>query len=169
MKVRKHGGKSDKIELQMTAMIDVVFQLLVFFIMTFNVVESEGDFAIKLPGAPSEQSDPTDIPPVKMKVTMTAGSDGALRLLTLDGSTMRTSAPFDELHAIIRQRMGDVTIPAEDRTEYEVEIQCDYGLKYENVISAITAVGGYPNPNNRDEIITLIDKVRFAPPTNAPE
>ena len=30
--------------LQMTAMIDIVFQLLVFFIMTFQIVPAEGDF-----------------------------------------------------------------------------------------------------------------------------
>ena len=30
--------------LEMTPMIDIVFQLLVFFIMTFKIVSQEGDF-----------------------------------------------------------------------------------------------------------------------------
>ena len=55
MKIRgKRPSKDEKIELQMTPMIDIVFQLLVFFIMTFNVVAQEGDFNIRMPavGAP---------------------------------------------------------------------------------------------------------------------
>ena len=50
-------NKNEKIELQMTPMIDIVFQLLVFFIMTFNVVAQEGDFNIRMPaiGAPQDQ------------------------------------------------------------------------------------------------------------------
>ena len=38
MKIRNTGGDGEKIELQMTPMIDIVFQLLVFFIMTFKIV-----------------------------------------------------------------------------------------------------------------------------------
>ncbi|MFP6658896.1 MAG: biopolymer transporter ExbD, partial [Pirellulales bacterium] len=59
MKVRKKrkASGSDKVELQMTPMIDIVFQLLVFFILTFKVVAQEGDFDIRMPvmGAPQEQ------------------------------------------------------------------------------------------------------------------
>ena len=54
MKVRNQR-EQEKIEIQMTPMIDIVFQLLVFFIMTFKVVSMEGDFNIKMPlAAPSE-------------------------------------------------------------------------------------------------------------------
>ena len=50
MKVRHSSSTGkDKIELQMTPMIDIVFQLLVFFIMTFKIVAQEGDFNIKMP------------------------------------------------------------------------------------------------------------------------
>ncbi len=36
MRIRSHVASDDKgVELQMTPMIDIVFQLLVFFIMTF--------------------------------------------------------------------------------------------------------------------------------------
>ncbi|MEM8866338.1 MAG: biopolymer transporter ExbD, partial [Planctomycetota bacterium] len=37
MKIR-HTDHRDKIQLQMTPMIDIVFQLLIFFIMTFKIV-----------------------------------------------------------------------------------------------------------------------------------
>ena len=47
----KIESKSDaeEIKLNMTAMIDIVFQLLVFFIMTFKIVALEGDFSVKMP------------------------------------------------------------------------------------------------------------------------
>ena len=41
-------SEPEEIKINMTAMIDIVFQLLVVFIMTFKVVAMEGDFNIKL-------------------------------------------------------------------------------------------------------------------------
>ncbi len=50
MRIRKTGsGLGDKIELQMTPMIDVVFQLLIFFMFTFKIATQEGDFNVKMP------------------------------------------------------------------------------------------------------------------------
>ena len=51
--VQRRAG--EEIELQMTPMIDIVFQLLIFFIMTFKIIAPEGDFNIKMPlSAPSD-------------------------------------------------------------------------------------------------------------------
>ncbi len=44
MKIRTKG--SDRAELQLTSMIDVVFLLLIFFVMTFKIAAQEGDFSI---------------------------------------------------------------------------------------------------------------------------
>ena len=43
MKIRNRQ-EAEKQELNMTSMIDIVFLLLVFFVMTFKIVELEGDF-----------------------------------------------------------------------------------------------------------------------------
>ena len=51
MQIRNANKAGEKIELQMTPMIDIVFQLLVFFIMTFKIVSMEGDFNIRMPAA----------------------------------------------------------------------------------------------------------------------
>ena len=45
----KKRGLPDKIPIDMTPMIDIVFQLLTFFCMTLRVSEAEGDFNIKMP------------------------------------------------------------------------------------------------------------------------
>ena len=47
--MRLSSEPPEEIKLNMTAMIDIVFQLLVFFIMTFKVVALEGDFNVKMP------------------------------------------------------------------------------------------------------------------------
>ena len=46
MKIRHHSHTEDKAELQMTSMIDVVFLLLIFFVMTFKISIQEGDFNV---------------------------------------------------------------------------------------------------------------------------
>ena len=40
---------ADKIDINMTPMIDIVFQLLAFFIMTLKIVQPEGDFDVRMP------------------------------------------------------------------------------------------------------------------------
>ena len=69
MKVRNQKKKVD-VGLDMTSMIDIVFQLLIFFIMTFKIVAPEGDFNIRMPkAAPSQNSTPEDlVPPIIIKM-----------------------------------------------------------------------------------------------------
>ena len=41
--------QQEKLETNMSAMIDVVFQLLIFFMLTLKLIEPEGDFNINMP------------------------------------------------------------------------------------------------------------------------
>ena len=69
-------SEPEEIKINMTAMIDIVFQLLVFFIMTFKVVAMEGDFNIKMPLA-SESADSLDEElPDLITVRLEAGENG---------------------------------------------------------------------------------------------
>ena len=55
------AGGDEKIELQMVPMIDIVFQMLIFFVMTFKIAVPEGDFNITMPiNAPSDATPPED-------------------------------------------------------------------------------------------------------------
>ena len=50
MKIRHRSDMAEeKIELQMTPMIDIVFQLLIFFIFSLRISAQEGDFNISMP------------------------------------------------------------------------------------------------------------------------
>ena len=72
MKVRNVRGEGDKIELQMTPMIDIVFQLIAFFMVLVNFSEAEQDQRVKLPE--SELAKPPEAPfdvPITIQLTKT--------------------------------------------------------------------------------------------------
>ena len=152
------SGAKDKIELQMTPMIDIVFQLLVFFIMTFKIVSQEGDFNIRMPLAAPTEGNPEEqdtVPPIKIRLR--AGNDG-----TLVGIIMNDTISVDgmtDLRNRIIGVVGEEGGPAQQ--EAEVELDCDPNLHYVHVIEAVTAVSGYIQ---NDEIVHLVEKIKFAPP-----
>ncbi len=160
MKVRNVQRHNDEgVELQMTPMIDIVFQLLIFFIMTFKIVAPEGDFNIKMPrSAPSEGlPDDTQLPPIK--ITLKATNDGSLAAIQMGQRTLRS---FDELHNEIRQVVGESTTPGSLEESPEIELDCDYQLKFDLAMRAITAVSGYTDADGG--IVKIIEKIKFTPP-----
>lgn len=172
MKIRHKGsGGKEKIELQMTPMIDIVFQLLVFFILTFNVVAQEGDFNIRMPamGAPAESIEQPELTTlrVRMEAIKEGEQAGELGKLKLDNSVIFNGGDlaeaFRQLHRKILQKVKDAGGPDEASKVMEVEFECDYNLKYNNVIDAITAVTG-SKARDSDQVKRLIEKIKFAPP-----
>jgi biopolymer transport protein ExbD len=157
LKIKKRG-LPDKIPIDMTPMIDIVFQLLTFFCMTLKVAAAEGDFNIKMPLAAPRQGipDPNQLPP--MKVRMRADSSGNLIELLLNERSFSGRDRWTQLHNYIAGLVGDGSLAA----SAEVELDCDFGLKYEYVIEAITAVSGKVNPDG--QTIKLVEKIKFAPP-----
>jgi biopolymer transport protein ExbD len=163
MKVRHNkGGSEEKIELQMTPMIDIVFQLLVFFIMTFKVVSQEGDFNIKMPLAAPAAGAPDDLQLPPMKIRLRAAGGGLLAGMSLNDKSIGT---MDELRLQIIGVVGDDRGPGSIQETAEVELDCDYGLRYEHVIQAITAVSGYIDGTGN--VVKLVEKIKFAPPRQA--
>ena len=163
MRIRRRASRDDdKIELQMTPMIDIVFQLLVFFIMTFKIVTQEGDFNIKMPlAANTGMSVDPSVPPMKLRLT--ADRDGTLTGIQLNDNTFDQ---FEKLHLHIISIVGGDQPDDSFRESAEIEIDADYQLRYEYVIKAITAITGYRTPEN--EIVKLIEKIRFSPPKSPP-
>jgi len=101
MKFRGTGSEAEKIEPQMAPMIDVVFQLLIFFMLTLKIIEPEGGFQINMPqGKPSsEPKDTASIDPVK--VTMSANQDGTLAEIQVNNEALTPIPARDP--AVIRQ------------------------------------------------------------------
>ena len=141
----------------MTSMIDVVFLLLIFFVMTFKIVELEGDFSVRMPlaGSDSMTMDPTDLP---LKLRLQADENGKLTTMSLNEINLGTD--FDQLRANVVELIG-TTAPVEGEDGPEIEIDTDYNLRYEYVIRSITAVSGY---KQNKEVVKLIEKIKFAKP-----
>jgi len=161
MKIRGRKDAEEN-ELNMTSMIDIVFLLLIFFVMTFKIVEMEGDFSVKMPlaGTSSNTVDPTDLP---LKLRLRSDDSGSLVGMELNDIQMGNSVDaFDKLRGNVIGLLGSSTPVEEEAGEGpEIEIDTDYNLRYEYVIRAITAVSGY---KDGDQVVKLIEKIKFAKP-----
>jgi biopolymer transport protein ExbD len=148
---------TDKVDIQMTPMIDIVFQLLTFFLFSFKIATIEGDFNIRMPLAGPGQ--PTEESQLPIKVRLTADADGNLTGIQMSD---RPIGSFRELHEQVMSIVGSDAGPSAAAENTEAELDCDYNLKYENVIRAITAISGTVTPDGH--IVKLIQKIKFAPP-----
>ena len=158
MKLRKKGDET-KVEMQMTAMIDVVFQLLIFFMLSFKIVAMEGDFNVKMPLAAPRAGLPDDkqIPPVKIRLEANAAY--GLGRMSLNGQVYETP---EKLRNYIIGFIGPERGPGSLQDTAEVELDCDYDLKYAEVVAIVTAVSGYVADDKT--VVKLIEKIKFAPP-----
>jgi biopolymer transport protein ExbD len=156
---KRESSLGDKISIDMTPMIDVVFQLMSFFMCSLKVVAPEGDFDIRMPlgvAAAAAAPDDQQVPPVR--VTLSAGPDGSLAGIAMNGQPVGN---FEELRKRILALVGTDSGPNSLAERTEVELDCDYGLKYVNVVRAITAVSGKVQDG---QIVELIKKIKFTPP-----
>lgn len=148
---------ADKIDINMTPMIDIVFQLLAFFIMTLKIVQPEGDFDVRMPlgAAAAAAPDEEQIPPIRIRLT--AGETG-LGGIEMNGTPV---ASFEELQERVIALVGLDSGPNSIADKTEVELDCDEQLPYEYVVNAISAVSGTVQDG---QIIELVKKIKFAPP-----
>jgi len=85
-------------------------------------------------------------------------ADGSLAGIAMNGATV---ADFEELRKRVIGLVGTDTGPNSLAERTEVELDCDYSLKYVNVVRAITAVSGKVQDG---QIVELIKKIKFTPP-----
>jgi len=155
---RKASQLPDKIHIDMTPMIDVVFQLISFFMFSLKVVSPEGDFDIRMPlgRAANAIMDDQQVPPIRVKLS--AGPDGTLSGISMNGNPI---SDFNDLQKKVVSLVGAGRGPDSLADKTEVEMDCDYGLNYADVVRAITAVSGTVQDG---QVVELIKKIKFAPP-----
>jgi biopolymer transport protein ExbD len=197
---KRKSKLASKIDINMTPMIDVVFQLLTFFMLTLKTVIVEGDFNIRMPlGASAGAAEDNPIPPLIVK--MAASPEGRLSGVQLGGKGVVGQDLLNELasaDAMVdaameaaregnKGQLGPARKAKEVATQKltlaiqaqildafgndlsqaeltELELDCDPGLKYDHVVSAITAASGVVQG---DEVVPLIKKIKFSPPKKA--
>jgi biopolymer transport protein ExbD len=120
----------------MTPMIDVVFQLLAFFMLTFTVLAREGDFVIKSPRLPPATGVPRDDVDLPERVVLEGDDAGVLTGIVFRGGRYRGIVEFAaSLTAGIHCQEVEGTRPT---TEFE--IVCPERLKYAYVIGVLDVV-----------------------------
>ena len=157
MKIRRTNHR-EQVQLQMTPMIDIVFQLMVFFVFTFKISLPEGDFNVRMPADTGVAAASSETP--ILKVRLRAGENRELSGLGLGDVKIAGDNPFLALQTRIRGMVDDSAGPGS--VDQEVEIEADYNLRYKYVMNAMTAITGYVDPAT-GERHKLIEKVRFAP------
>lgn len=154
-----HTKEAEEIKLEMTSMIDIVFQLLVFFVMTFRVVALEADFDIKMPlatDAPSESM--MDELPTVIRVQLVAGENGGIASILIDDNPLPIDDIFGNLNRNVAQILSGSTDP-EDEAKTEVEFDIDRNLRYEFTVKAIDAVRGKVEVSG--DVTPLVGTIKF--------
>jgi biopolymer transport protein ExbD len=111
---RQHSTFS---QINMTPMIDVTFQLIIFFLLSSHLAQQENQLELDLPTAASgEQSAANDRP----RLVVNVSPDGAVAL----GSTPTMPGEMSGRLKIERERLGD---------DLEVRIRADRSVPYSAV------------------------------------
>lgn len=112
--------KTEDIEIPITPMLDMAFQLLTFFILTYHPAPSEGQFSMNLlPAQPAVSMDApatdanasTDELPAGLKtlpVILRANDDGSLGQITLGENNV---ADLAALAKEVKETFGNPTLP----------------------------------------------------------
>jgi biopolymer transport protein ExbD len=145
-----------KIAIDMTPMIDIVFQLLTFFIMTLKIASAEGDFQIHMPVASPGVASTTS-PPIH--VYLRSDQAGNCSRVVLGETEFTGVDRWDRVHQQLAGMVGEGNLAQ----EAEVQLHCDPQLRYEHTMAAITAISGRIDPASGN-IVRLIEKINFAPP-----
>ena len=140
------------VSIDMTPMIDIVFQLLAFFIFTLRIVSLEGDLSIQMPQRPAPRAASLTAA-LPLKVELIAAADGSLARILLNGQDVADMAALRG--RVVELAGGD----AARAQELEADLHCDEGLAYQHAVAAVTALSGRRDAAGRIE--PLIRKVRL--------
>ncbi len=129
--------------MQITPMLDMAFQLLSFFILTYHPAPIEGQFAMNLlPAAPAIKMDAAAPPdtnaknddvPAKLRTITTqlrANPDGSLGLVTLEELEVQGMVA-------LKLKLEEILNPANKVDFEQALIEADPNLKYEELMKVI--------------------------------
>jgi len=164
-----HKRKSDKVDLNLAAMLDMAFQLLTFFILTFRPAPVEGQLALHLP------------PPVALtKVTadqaaQAKDNEGSGNLTDLETLNIFITAddPGDVdlikvgMNPVVKGRLNKVSINRLDQALKEIfdrqaipfdriQLAVDGRLRYEELMKIVDVCTKQKLPNGQ-----LLQRVSF--------
>lgn len=138
----RHGRDLAQVSLNLTPMIDVVFQLLIYFLVATEFKLNEEVYRLDLPQQlqSDQQLDPFQLDDQPLRITVAStGPGGGSYILRADGPFPQPST-FDELHQILRDRQineqtsGGLFLP-----EHPIIIEPARSAKWEHAVKAFNA------------------------------
>lgn len=124
------GLEPVKLELQIAPLIDVVFLLLIYFMVTASLVKKEGDISFVLPA----DVPPKEIITVPVEVLIEIGADGSV---FLEG--MRFAGEDRMLNDLVQQIRGLKKIANSQRSPFFVNLLPDHDALHTRVINVMDA------------------------------
>ena len=135
---RRGTSSAEDMQLNLTSMIDVIFLLLIYFVITSNFVINEGVLTAKLPvGTGIEQAAPEKPPDTPMNIDLTSASETAVTI-SLDNQMV---AGFNALRERLIELQAD---PDRGRTGFykpdnPVIIRPAGEVRWQHVVNAFNA------------------------------
>jgi len=150
------------IRLPLVPLIDVMFLLLMFFVLNLKVISPERSFTANLPaGPPSSMVIPAAGLP-DIKVGLRSDRDGRLTQLTLGSKDLgNDDAAFERLSQEILRIIGRPGHPL--ARDIEVELDADFETQHRYVVKAISVCTGRFDPQTQ-QVARYVEKIKFAPP-----
>ena len=159
---RKKQRGHDTVELNVAAMLDMAFQLLAFFILTFKPSAVESQIMMRLPAdkpvtqAPSPQISATDVVDEGLMVPISIYSTPEGEIEKLEIGQLVISAPtVEELLPIFRTKLADIIRDGSDT----VSIRVGEDLRYERLMQVVDICGKQELPNRPGERLSKVSIV----------
>jgi biopolymer transport protein ExbD len=176
MRRRRHRGRAKhEVELNLAAMLDMAFQLLAFFILTFRPSPVEGELALNLPppravARPVEAGQPTEGPgqetvDTSFMVGVRADGEGYVAGVQLDFGGMAFTGPANEEHLrYLDGRLRDI-FSSQSEPYDQVVVSVDPTLRFDELMKIVDVCLKQKMPDGQP-----LSKLSFAemPPGNPP-
>jgi len=164
---RKISGQGNDVELNMAAMLDMAFQLLTFFILTFRPAPVESEIALRMPPPkPLQIIDRPFVPPRdigndplsgfnSLAIMLIADKDGGLGQVFIQTNSVPVDSQLAGLDRAMRDALKDPASPFE-----QVVIQVGSRLHYDQLMHVMDVcsrqtIGG--DPSKKLAKLSLVD------------
>ena len=165
MRFRKRFGNGGKPELKTAALIDVVFLLLIFFMLSLKITAKEGDLKLNMPVVGKG----IICLPAPIPVKLLANDDGSLASLLFNHKPLGTGeAAFQKLSEKVSAAVG-MRNGKPLNADVDIEIEADYNLDYKYAVKALSACTGKmeKTADGDARLVRYVERIRFAPPKKA--
>lgn len=133
-KKRKKGVGGEDMQLQMTSMIDVVFLLLIYFVITANFTIDEGTLIATMPGNSAQDRPDEDLDP-PVNIELTSADDGVTYAIVINGQRVDNATA---LQGYMKNRVQTAQMAIDD----VVQIKPQGVVRWQHVVNVFNACVG---------------------------